>query len=68
MLSNNYAMLSTCIENKWGNVDEPTLVNFLSILSILPKSCRRNQITNLSQFPIIEVLQFAHSSSNIKIK
>lgn len=61
-------MLSTCIDNKWGNVDEATLVNFLSILSILPKSCRRNQITNLSQFPIVSVLQFAHSSANDKIK
>lgn len=68
ILSNSYAMLSTCIENQWGNVDESTLINFLSILSILPKSCRKNQLTNLTQFPIISVLQFAHGSANIKIK
>jgi hypothetical protein len=40
-----------------------TQVNFLSILAILPNSCKRTYLPSLLQFPIIDILQHIHSSS-----
>lgn len=56
------------MENNWSNIDSSTLINFLSIVSILPKSCRKAHFNYLSQFPIISVLQFVHGASVMKIK
>lgn len=61
-------MLQSCLESGFSSVSDQTLSSFLSILAIIPKSCRRTQLANLSQFPILQVLQLAHTSPSLKIK
>ena len=68
MLSIIYNSLKTCIDNNWGNIDNSTLLNFISIISILPKSCKKSMSSYLTEFPIISILQFVHGAQNNKIK
>lgn len=68
MLELIYSLINNCIENNWTNIDDLTIANFLSIIAVLPKSCKRNQMNDLAKFPIITVLQYAHGSASIKTR
>ena len=52
----------------WTTLDQKTTSNLLSVVAVLPYSCKRQISSTNNPFPILEVLEFIFKNPLFKVK
>lgn len=63
-----FRLIANCMSNNWSNLDIQTQVNLFSALSVLPKTCKKEQLNTLYDFPIIDILYYVHNHELLREK
>ena len=66
MLKLIYNLIQECIKNNFTNIDVQTKINLCTVISIIPKCCRKQVYKEeyLGHFPILEILGHIHNEGS----